>query len=741
MDIGLLLLIFAFALSLIAAYFYFQAARGESQLLKIARIIYKFNTVLLFIVSGYLLYLLLSHQFNYDYVYRYSSRSLPLGYLISSFWAGQEGSYLLWVLYIGVLGILFMRGIGKCESYSMIVVSLAKSFLILLMIDKSPFELLPVTPPDGAGLNPLLQDPWMVVHPPILFIGYASSTFPFALSIAAILTNDYVNWIKHALRWSLIVSITLGAGIIIGGFWAYEVLGWGGYWGWDPVENSSLIPWLVTLALFHGILIQKMKNSLVRFNLFLSILAFVLVIYATFLTRSGVLANFSVHSFAGEGQNHLLIGFMLITLVVSLFLFFKNFEKVQTNSFDPFKLNRESGLFWSMVVLLLSGLFTFIGTSSPIITGIFSSSPTPVETTFYNRVNFPLGILILLLLGITPLLLWGNSKMESFVKYFSISVAFALGSTAFAYVLGVREIKILIFITASTFAIVSNFLMLLSHLKVNIINIGGPLAHFGVALMFLGIIVSGNFDRTERALLELHKPSRIGEYQLIYHGISNSKSGKTEIKIEMQKDGKSINKKPKLYFSSYNNAWMREPDITIFPLYDLYISVMERQESFDTDENRLVLKKGDTQEFENYELTFQNFEFENHGMGEDIRIAANINVKYKGKDYIIKPAMLYQKNQKISDPVDLPSESAKKSVALSDINADEKMIALIFYGFNDAGSKVRDKVLIEFTVKPFMNFVWFGAIILILGSVIAYVRRVIENKTNNGNYGRTNLNS
>lgn len=730
MDIGLILLIIAFALSLITAYFYFQSARGNSQLLKIARILYRFNTFLLIVTSAYLVYLLLSHQFQYDYVYRYSSRSLPFGYLISAFWAGQEGSYLLWVLYISLLGIPFMKGVGRYESYSMIVVMLVQSFLILLMIDKSPFEVLPVVPPDGAGLNPLLQDPWMVVHPPVLFLGYAATTFPFALSIAALLKNDYVNWIKHSLRWSLIGSVTLGAGIIIGGFWAYEVLGWGGYWGWDPVENSSLIPWLVTLALFHGILIQKMKNSLVRFNLLLSILAFVLVIYATFLTRSGVLANFSVHSFAGEGQNHFLIGFMLVILVISLFFIIKNFKKIQSNSFDPFKLNRESGLFWSIVVLLLSGLFTFIGTSSPIITGIFSSTPTPVEITFYNRVNFPLGILILLLLGITPLLLWGNSKIESFTRFLSISIVGAIVGVLIAYIAGVRDVKILIFILSSVFATVSNFLTLLSYLKVSFLNIGGPLAHFGVAIMFMGIIVSGNFDKTERAMLELHKPSQVGEYSLIYHGISDNPSGKTEINIEMEKDGKSINKKPKLYFSTYNNAWMREPDITIFPLYDIYISVMDRQQSSNENKSNIVLKKGDTKEFENYELTFQNFEFENHGMSEDIKIAANVKVKYNGKDYVIKPAMLYQQNQRISNPVELPSGADKKSVALSDINADEKMIALTFYGFGENESSVTEMVLVEFTVKPFMNFVWFGAIILVLGTFIAYSRRIKENRMN-----------
>lgn len=726
MDIGLILLIISFTLTLITAFFYFRAARGEVQLLKPARILYKLITLILTVTSIYLLYLILSHQFKYDYVYRYSSRSLPLGYLISAFWAGQEGSYLLWTLFISYMGISFIKTSERYETFAMIVVLLAKSFFLLLMIDKGPFEILPVVPPDGAGLNPLLQDPWMVVHPPVMFLGYASTTFIFALSIAALIMNDYTNWIKPALRWSLIASITLGAGIIIGGFWAYEVLGWGGFWGWDPVENSSLIPWLVVLALLHGILIQRMKNALVRFNLLLSILAFVLVVYATFLTRSGVLANFSVHSFAGEGQNDLLIGFMVITLLIGVFLILKNFKNIHGNSIDPFKINRESGLFWSIIVLLLSALFTFIGTSSPIITGIFSSSPTPVETTFYNRVNFPIGILILILLGITPLLLWGNAKSESFKRNLLISIIFAVAGGIIGYLIAVRELRLLIFLISAVFAVVTNLIILISNLRISYLNTGGPLAHFGVAIMFMGIIVSGNFEKTERAMLELNQPSQIGDYKLIYSGTSDNPSGKTQINIEIQKNGKSINKKPKLYFSTYNNAWMREPDITIFPLYDVYISVLERQQSVKEASNKLVLRKGDTKEFQDYKFTFQKFEFENHGMSEDVKIAANIEVNYNGKNYIIKPAMLYQQNQKISDPVELPSEVTSKSVALSDINADEKMIALEFYGFGDNNQKTQEMVLVEMTVKPFMNFVWFGAIALLLGSIIAYGRRLKE---------------
>lgn len=732
MDIGIIILILSFILSLITAYYFASSFKGDIIKLQTGRNLYKIISALIIFVSLYLFYLLLTHKFQYSYVYRYSSRSLPLGYLISAFWAGQEGSYLLWTLFINILGFFVIKRSESFESIAMTVVLLVKSFLLLLMIDKSPFELLPNFPPDGAGLNPLLQDPWMVVHPPILFLGYAAATFPFAFTISALLQNNYVGWIKPALKWTLISSFSLGAGIIIGGFWAYEVLGWGGFWGWDPVENASLVPWLLMLAMLHGILVQKRNNTLVRFNLSLTILTFILVIYATFLTRSGVLANFSVHSFAGEGQNSFLIGFITFVLIVSAIFLIRRFKKIESASFDPFKINRESGLFWSMIVLLLSAVFIFIGTSSPIITGFFLSSPTPVDVSFYNRVNFPLGILISLLLGITPLLLWGNSKTESFRKSIIIFSSLAVIFMVIAYFLGVDQIKLLIFILATSFSVLTNFWLLIKNLKVSIWNIGGPLAHFGVAIMFIGIIISGNFDKTKQIQLEQNVPKQTDLYTLIYQGATENPSGKTEILIDIQKGDKIFKKKPKLYFSSYNNAWMREPDITIFPLYDIYIAVMDRSVADNHDHANLILRKGEGKEFKGYMVTFQGFEFENHGMSENVQIAANLRINYEGKEYIIKPAIMYHQNQKISNPVELPESHGVKSVSLTDINADEKMIALAFSGFeSNPHAQAKELVLVELTIKPFMNFVWAGALLLILGSILAYLRRVKENNLSN----------
>ncbi|MEJ2543480.1 MAG: cytochrome c biogenesis protein CcsA, partial [Calditrichaceae bacterium] len=311
MNIGSVSIILAFIATLFSGYYYFRLMRSEltattnkkskkNQQTKIkienGRISYYIGVILIVIASAYLFYLFITYQFQYTYVYGYSSRDLPLGFLISSFWAGQEGSFLFWILMNAFLGFIFIKTSKKYETSGMFFFSLIQLFFLAILIKASPFETFNQIPPDGSGLNPLLQNFWMVIHPPILFIGYAAAAFPFVLAISSLLKKDFDGWVKHALPWTVFTSLTLGAGIILGAFWAYETLGWGGYWGWDPVENSSLIPWLTVLALLHGLLVQNMKGSLKKTNYFLSTITFILVIYATFLTRSGVLSDFSVHS-------------------------------------------------------------------------------------------------------------------------------------------------------------------------------------------------------------------------------------------------------------------------------------------------------------------------------------------------------------------------------------------------------------------------------------------------------------
>ena len=252
------------------------------------------------------------------------SRSLSTGYLVSGLWAGQEGTYLLWALLSAAIGVALAVSSGKPgrlgESSVMKFYVLAHTLLLVLLLAASPFKKLSFTPADGAGLNPLLQDPWMVIHPPIVFVGYALYAVPFALAMAALARDDYKVWVVQALPLMVAAWLFLGAGILIGAKWAYGTLGWGGYWGWDPVENASLVPWLTGGALMHTLIMQRERGKMVRTNVVLATVSFLLVMYATFLTRSGVLTDFSVHSFSDLGMTGILVVVMAVLALVALYL-------------------------------------------------------------------------------------------------------------------------------------------------------------------------------------------------------------------------------------------------------------------------------------------------------------------------------------------------------------------------------------------------------------------------------------
>ena len=254
---GNLVLSMAFASCVIALAGYFLGFAGRRNFLSLGRRAYFTFTVLTFILAGLLLYQILAHDFRIEYVYDYSSTDLPFFLLLSTFWAGQVGTFLLWLLFTAVVGLFIYRRDDSFSSAVMFYYMLAVLFLLTLLAVRSPFRMLPFTPVEGKGLNPLLQNFWMVIHPPIVFLGYAMLTVPFAYAMAALTKNDYTDWTRRVFPWALLSAAVLGLGIFLGGYWAYETLGWGGYWGWDPVENASLIPWVINIALLHGLLVER----------------------------------------------------------------------------------------------------------------------------------------------------------------------------------------------------------------------------------------------------------------------------------------------------------------------------------------------------------------------------------------------------------------------------------------------------------------------------------------------------
>ncbi|MDY6970465.1 MAG: cytochrome c biogenesis protein CcsA, partial [Spirochaetota bacterium] len=495
MNIGTILIYISLAVSIVSLFFLAKSARGDANSLMSAERLFYLSGITIVFTSILLLVAFLTGSFNFSYVYSYSSKDMHFIYKIAAFWAGQEGTFLLWILLLFIFGALVIRKKDEDENIVLSIVIITQIFILIVLCIHSPFKYVwqafpnrfrpGIAPPDGSGLNPLLLDPWMIVHPPILFLGYASATIPFAYAIAALLKKDYKSWVQRSYNWLLFCMTSLGIGIFLGAYWAYKVLGWGGYWGWDPVENSSLIPWLIIVALMHGLYIQKRKNILVKSNLFMAIISFVLIFYGTFLTRSGVLSDFSVHSFADLGLSGYLIFFIIFFLFIGVFLFIKRFKEIETSQLSNKILTLENLLTYGILTLCVYSLFILTGTSMPILSKIFLSNPTSVSIKFYNTISIPLGIFILSFLILATFYQFKKDiNKKNIILITSISVI----SGILLNVFHTKSISAYIFITLGLFIIIQNIINLIKYKTENIIS--SRLAHIGVGFLVIGFITS-----------------------------------------------------------------------------------------------------------------------------------------------------------------------------------------------------------------------------------------------------------
>lgn len=739
MKFGILTVYAALAATVWSAWYYYQAGRDELRnpgenrggFLKKGRVGFQIMSLLVGLASVYLWYLILSHRFQVDYVYRYTSLDLGLGYLLSAFWAGQEGSFLFWALMISLVGLLYVRRAGTLEAWSMFVLNLVQAAFLLLLIKAGPFSLREAVPRDGAGLNPLLQNPWMVIHPPVLFLGYAATAVPFAIALAALIKRNFSHWVAMALPWVLFASVTMGAGIIIGGYWAYKVLGWGGYWGWDPVENSSLIAWLSVLALFHGLLVTRYKGGLQKSNFTLAVISFVLVLYATFLTRSGVLADFSVHSFQDLGINGFLTLYQVAALFFGLGLLYMRKNEIPFVRVRLTGLNRENILLASLLILVASAFFILMGTSSPLLTALFGK-PAQVDISFYNRVNLPIAILLSLALGLAPALSWKDEPLEEIAGRLIPGAVAALLAVATAVYYGMNGGMLILFLAVTVFALASNAQVLLKRMRLGWRSITAPLAHIGVALMFSGIIVSGVFETSQRKVFIQDAPLNTMGYGFTFKGDYLSEDGKHGLLLEVRDGDDTYRAIPRLYVNKYFNSEMREPWVDEGLFTDLYISPLQViDDGQAAGQNELVIAKGETKNYAGYNIVFSAFDLNEHQEQGEFRVAAVLKFEKDGQTFERTPALLLKGRETINQPADLPGtgedDKARARVILAGINAGKKNIRLAFEGLG-AVEKAPQRVAMEISTKPMMSILWLGTIVLTLGSVMAMRRRGLELK-------------
>ena len=384
----------------------------------------------------------LSNDFSLAYIMHHSNRALPTPYKFAALWSGQEGSLLFWALLLSTYGFV-LRVRHKVDvqltAYASVVIAAVQVFFLLLVnFAAHPFAIVTGTiPPDGNGLNPLLQYPEMVIHPPMLYLGYVGVTVPFAFALSALIMKyPGEKWIQITRRWTMVTWLFLTCGIFLGMHWAYSVLGWGGYWGWDPVENASLLPWLTGTAFLHSVMMQEKRGMMKKWNMWLIFTTFFLAIFGTFLTRSGVVS--SVHAFAQSGIGVWFVWFLAITAAICVAFFVMNYKHLKTENHLESLISRESSFLFNNLLLLVSCFAVLWGTLFPVISEAVTGSKVTVGAPFFNRVNVPIGMFLLLLTGIGPLLAWRKTSLDALRRNFLVPAVLTVVAVIVLMAMGMR---------------------------------------------------------------------------------------------------------------------------------------------------------------------------------------------------------------------------------------------------------------------------------------------------------------
>jgi cytochrome c-type biogenesis protein CcmF len=516
-------------------------------------------------------YLILTNDFHNAYVAEHSNRDLFTFYKVAALWAGQEGSLLFWTWLLSIysaLAVLLNRKknrqlmpyvvavlMGTGVFFSSLVLFVANPFQELSLA--SPAGVQPFAPPDGNGLNPLLQYHSMVIHPPMLYLGYVGMVVPFAFAMAALITRQLGdNWIRTTRRWTMVPWMLLGLGILLGGNWAYAVLGWGGYWGWDPVENASLLPWLSGTAFLHSVMIQEKRGMLKVWNVVLVITTFFLSIFGTFLTRSGIVS--SVHAFAQSNIGPFFAVFLFIILFLSLTLLFLRLDHLKSENKLDSLVSRESGFLFNNWILLALVFAVLWGTLFPLISKAVQNVSVTVGAPFFNKTAIPMGLLLLFLTGAGPLLAWRKTSFQSLKRNFLAPLIIAGVSGAILLIAGVRHFYAWMTLVLSIFVSVcilgefwkgartrmktagENFAQALYNLTMrNTRRYGGYVVHLGIVLLFIGF--AGLAFKTEgKGLMREGDLLRVRNYLLRCDGLANGDTPNyeyTRALITVTKDG------------------------------------------------------------------------------------------------------------------------------------------------------------------------------------------------------------
>jgi len=800
--LGSFFVVLSFVAALVSTFSYFKAASTEATDIEasktwrtLARSSFWIHALSIVAIFVALFYIIENHLFEYQYAWQHSSRDLPAKYLLSCFWEGQQGSFMLWMFWHCVLGLIVMYTAKGLETRTMTIVGLTQAFLgtmILglyfgkeIQVGDTPFQLLRVTMQnapifaqpnymsfitDGNGLNISLQNYWMVIHPPVLFLGFALTLIPFALMIAALWKKDYTSFVKPALGWSLACGAVLGTGIMMGGRWAYESLNFGGYWAWDPVENASLVPWLVLVAGLHTLLVYKATGRAFVATVVFLLLSNLLVWYSTFLTRTGVLTKTSVHAFTGDGHAlyyHLLL-VIAVLLLISLTLLIRRWKQLPTIKTEEDVLTREFWMFVGAAVVFIGSLHIILVTSEPVYAPLIKmftgKEPAPAINVMqsYNNVQVWIAVVIGLLSGMVLYFKYKKTDARTAWRRIGTVALIALAmSVTIQYLQHITMFQYALMLFTCCFSIVASIFYGIAIQKAKFRNLGPVTAHLGFGMVLLGILLSSYNKHTisyntaglslnmgkataeenaresnENQILFLGTPTAMGDYFATYLGDSSvpGKDKRQYFRVRFDRIDSNTHKVTES-FMLYPDAFINpkgmgltsNPDTKHYLDHDIYTFINQALDKSKSDTSQYYTHSlshaGDTIFLNDGYMVYQGLKREINNknyeaMQGDLPVCAAFRV-YNLQGFVqeLDPVYVIEGNQstlKVEDTVHSMDVYARldniKVISKDSVTAD---IAIRQTDPKD------DFIVLKALVFPYINVLWAGVIVMVLGFFIS----------------------
>ncbi|MFY9308355.1 MAG: cytochrome c biogenesis protein CcsA [Bacteroidia bacterium] len=841
-KIGNVFVILSFTFALLASIAYFFASRDNEETFswkRLARIAFRIHSVAVIGIVSTLFIMLANHYFEYEYVWHHSNKEMPLRYILSCFWEGQEGSFLLWTFWHVLLGLILQRTAKNFEAPVMATISFVQVFLASMLlgvfifehrIGSNPFTVLLREHPDfantpifskpdylqkidGRGLNPLLQNYWMTIHPPTLFLGFALTVVPFAYAIAGLWKKQYTEWIKPALPWAFSGIMILGTGVLMGGAWAYEALSFGGFWAWDPVENASLVPWLTLVGAGHVMLVNRKNAQSLFITFFLSIITFILILYSTFLTRSGILGESSVHAFTDLGMSgqlliyllfFLYLGMMLliidrklkiyysvITLVCAIawfslmaadytqspvlivwilasivFLVIGRIFHFPQQQEEESLWSREFWIFIGALVLIISSFQIIFYTSLPVWNKLFDLKMAAAKDVIsvYHLWQIPFAIVILILIAISQFFKYKQTDIKVFGRQLLLALiaAFVL-SIAASIALHFTKPLYGVLLFSGLFAFFANANYALRIIKGNIKKAGASIAHIGFALILIGALISTSkkdiisqntsgksleslgekISNSDNILLTQGDTLPMGRYFVTYNG---KRFEGINIYFDVDYFTRNANGTFDKEFSLsplvQTNPRMgniAEPDTRHFLTFDVYThvtyadlaSLKERaSETMGeyTEAKNYSMKKGDTIFSSNAIIIFDslstNVDKAQLGISkDDIAVGASLRVLDITKKYEATPMYVIHENK--IQPIASKVDELGLQFMFWKINPSNGTIEI---SLQEKKENVRDFIVMQAMIFPYINILWIGCIVMVIGTVLAILERIKRNR-------------